>query len=391
MEPNPLPVVLALTLACTGGMFLLIARQINGRAGMSTFAIGLALFGLVFAVPDSVYATAGLLVRVALDSLAVAAVLLVLRGLQRFMHRRTLSGRQLIAAVGGYAVVVVLAWWLGTGRHAADVLQDLTLGVLFLWLASTAAREARRDNPELRKPLIVMAVVLAALALISLARGVDVLTSGAQPGPAGAAEAWIEAFVMLSVLLLGPNLLWMHSVQLGRQLGELATRDPLTLLLNENGLDDVLQRHFARRHREPVTLMHVDVDHFKRVNDLHGEDAGDDVLRMIALALESTLRAGDFVARVGGEEFVVCCISDEPAKAAILGERLRAAVQAIQTGLTAPEGRLRVSVSVGISQSFGDLDHWRQAWAEAETALGAAKEAGGNCVVHPTSAPTAPM
>ena len=146
MEPNPLPVVLALTLACTGGMFLLIARQINGRAGMSTFAIGLALFGLVFAVPDSVYATAGLLVRVALDSLAVAAVLLVLRGLQRFMHRRTLSGRQLIAAVGGYAVVVVLAWWLGTGRHAADVLQDLTLGVLFLWLASTAAREARRET-----------------------------------------------------------------------------------------------------------------------------------------------------------------------------------------------------------------------------------------------------
>lgn len=191
---------------------------------------------------------------------------------------------------------------------------------------------------------------------------------------------------MLSALLLGPTLLWLHTVQLTRQIGELSTRDALTRLLNENGLDEVLRRHFARRQHEPVSLMHIDVDHFARVNALHGESSGDDVLRMIGLALESGLRADDFVARVGGEEFVVGCVSADVGQAAVLAERLRAAVAAVQTGLSEGGGHLRCTVSIGLSRPFGDIDQWRNAWREAEVSLQAAKDAGCNCVVHPTAA-----
>jgi diguanylate cyclase (GGDEF)-like protein len=234
-------------------------------------------------------------------------------------------------------------------------------------------------------PLMLLSTVLGVLALLSLGQAVHRLTARPVETPS-TLDSFYEAVLMLSALLLGPSLLWMHTVQLTRQLNELATRDPLTKLLNENGLDEVLRRHFARRHHEPVALMHVDVDHFARVNQLHGEAAGDDVLRLIGLSLESALRADDFVARVGGEEFVVGCVSADVTKAAVLAERLRSGVAAVQTGLTENGSHLRCTVSIGISRPFDDIDRWRNAWTEAEVSLQAAKDAGCNCVVHPTAA-----
>lgn len=384
MDSSTVAVVLALTLACTGGMFLLISHQITGRSGMATFALGLALFGLVFAVPASVDEGASLPLAVLIDTVAVAAVLLLRRGLQRFMQRHELSLRALAGLLLAFALVSALAR-LMWGMGARGLVVDLTLGLLFAWLAFGTARDAHRDNPLLRLPLGLLATVLALLALLSLGQAVLQLGSG-MAQPAGGSSHIYEAVLMLSALLLGPTLLWLHTVQLTRQLGELSTRDPLTRLLNENGLDDVLRRHFARRQHEPVSLMHIDVDQFGRVNALHGESAGDDVLRMIGLALESGLRADDFVARVGGEEFVVGCVSADVGKAAVLAERLRSAVAAVQTGLMEGGGHLRCTVSIGMSRPFSDMDQWRSAWAEAEVSLQAAKDAGCNCVVHPTAA-----
>ena len=384
MESGNLALVLALTLACTGVMFLVIAKQVKGRSGMATFALGLVLFGVVFAVPTQVDLNAGLVVGVLLDSLAVAAVLLLRRGLQRFMQRHELNW----TSVGLLLLVFVVAAAgvrLLFGADARPVFLLVVLGVQFGWLSWSAARDAFRDNPLLRTPLAVLSGVLAVLALLSLGQAAFQLQAGA--ASAGSqAEAIYDAILMLSALLLGPTLLWMHTEQLTQQLVELSTRDPLTRLLNENGLDEVLKRHFSRREHDPVTLMHVDVDQFARVNKLHGEAAGDDVLRMIGLALETSLRSDDFVARVGGEEFVVGCVNNEVDKAAILAERLRAAVAGIQTGLNDKNGHLRCTVSVGLSRPFNSLEQWRAAWHEAEISLQAAKDAGCNCVVHPTVA-----
>jgi diguanylate cyclase (GGDEF)-like protein len=384
MESSTVAVVLALTLACTGGMFLVIAKQIQGRSGMATFALGLSLFGLVFAVPMQVDRSAGVLLGALIDATAVAAVLLLRRGQQRFMHRDELSWRVLGLVVLAFAAVAVGARAV-FGDLARPIVLQLTLAALFGWLAATAARDAHRDTPLLRMPLLLLSVVLAVLALLSLGNTVHDLMAGSVQA-AAVTDPFYDAVLMLAALLLGPTLLWMHTLQLTRQLSELATRDPLTRLLNENGLDEVLRRHFSRRQHEPVALMHVDVDQFGRINRLHGEAAGDDVLRLIGLALESTLRADDFVARVGGDEFVVGCVSADVGKAAILGERLRAAVAAVQTGLGEGGGHLRCTVSVGISRPFNDIEHWRAAWSEAEVSLQAAKDAGCNCVVHPTAA-----
>ena len=384
MESATLAIVLALTLACTGGMFLVIAQQVGGRSGMATFAVGLALFGLVFAVPEPVDRQASLPLGVLIDTVAVAALLLLRRGLQRFMHRPQSSWSVYAAGVAAFAVFAVVMR-LALGTAARPLTLDIALVGVFGWLAFTTGRDIQRDNPLLRLPLTLLTVVLLALALLGAAEAVHSLNKDAAPVSAGAGALY-DVVLMLSALLLGPTLLWMHTVQLTRQLSELSTRDALTRLLNENGLDEALRRHFARRQHEPMALMHVDVDQFERVNKLHGEVAGDDVLRMIGLALETSLRADDFVARVGGEEFVVGCASGDVGRAAILAERLRAAVAAIPTGLTENGGHLRCTVSIGLSRPFSDIDQWRTAWDEAALSLQAAKDAGCNCVVHPTSA-----
>ncbi len=384
MESSHLAIVLALTLACTGVMFLIIAKQVRGRSGMATFALGLALFGVVFAVPTQLDEQASLPLGVLLDATAVAAVLLLRRGLQRFMYRPEAPWSRWFGGLLAFAAIAAgLRVWLGDAARPLTL--DLTLTVLFGWLAWGTGRDANRDNPLLRLPLSLLTAVLAVLGLLSLGQALQLLSTGSSLQLPGS-DAIYEVVLMLSALLLGPTLLWMHTVQLTRQLSDLATRDQLTRLLNENGLDEVLRRHFARRQHEPVALMHIDVDRFARVNGLHGEAAGDDVLRMIGLALESSLRGDDFVARVGGEEFVVGCVSADIGKAAVLAERLRAAVAAMQTGLREGTGHLRCTVSVGLSRPFTNIDQWRDAWAEAEVSLQAAKDAGSNCVVHPTVA-----
>ena len=108
-------------------------------------------------------------------------------------------------------------------------------------------------------------------------------------------------------------------VQLQRQAQELeaqttvARTDALTELFNRRALDDELNRRLAEWHRRHsvFTLVMVDVDHFKKFNDAHGHQAGDDVLRGVAATLKSTMREMDMVARFGGEEFALGAAGDK--------------------------------------------------------------------------------
>lgn len=388
MESGTLALVLALTLACTGVMFLLISKQIGVRTGMATFALGMALFGVSFAVPTHVDRNATLLQGVLIDIITVAGVMLLRRGLQGFMGRTEQSWPSFGAALVAFAALSA-GGRLALGEQGRQLALVLVLGLMFAWIAYGAGRDAHSHDPRLRMPLALLALVLAVLSVLSLGQAVHAWSGSA--GPAGApgttTERVFEVALMLSALLLGPTLLWLHSTQLSRQLGELATRDPLTRLLNEAGLEDVIQRHFLRGQHDPLVLILVDVDQFAAVNARHGHTAGDNVLRLVSLALESSLRAGDFVARVAGEEFVIGCVCRSVAQAAVMAERLRDAVAAIQTGLTQDGQPLRVTVSLGLSRPIDNLEQWREAWEEAELSLQAAKDAGRNCVVHPTVAP----
>jgi diguanylate cyclase (GGDEF)-like protein len=93
------------------------------------------------------------------------------------------------------------------------------------------------------------------------------------------------------------------------------------------------------------------------------------------------VRGSDFVARVGGEEFLVGCVGSDPAVSMGLAERLRAGVRELEVVSAEGNGSVGCTVSVGVSRRFGALAEWQQAWREADHALYAAKSAGRDCVV----------
>ncbi|MEM9195162.1 MAG: GGDEF domain-containing protein [Myxococcota bacterium] len=162
--------------------------------------------------------------------------------------------------------------------------------------------------------------------------------------------------------------------------------DPLTRVYNRRYLDGRLEEELAysQRHGTPLSLILLDVDHFKQINDTLGHPAGDAVLRVMGGAVSRMIRTEDVVARYGGEEFAVVARGIDAENAAILAERIRKLVE----GLSIPwEGRsIRITISLGVAtcdrrQAYSTTGTLVQA---ADQALYRAKESGRNrlCRAH---------
>lgn len=163
------------------------------------------------------------------------------------------------------------------------------------------------------------------------------------------------------------------------QLSQLSITDGLTKLHNHRFFQDHLTREIKRVQRsgDPLSILLVDIDDFKRLNDRLGHAAGDELLTRIARIMDESMRASDLLARYGGEEFVVLASNTDLAGAATLGEKVREAV-AEKSFLLDETMRLeKVTVSVGVAQYKGDRKAFFQA---ADRALYRAKAQGKNCV-----------
>lgn len=140
----------------------------------------------------------------------------------------------------------------------------------------------------------------------------------------------------------------------------------------------------ARRHHRPFAVLMIDVDHFKKINDLHGHAVGDDALRAMADICKETLRDGDLIARMGGEEFAAILTETDLANARVVAERLRQAVAELT--VATPEGiSLSCTVSVGVATPTDADDTLNDVVARADRALYAAKAAGRNLVMSQDS------
>ncbi len=148
--------------------------------------------------------------------------------------------------------------------------------------------------------------------------------------------------------------LFLHKHADGEKIRFLANHDALTGLLNHWSFQNIFEREFERhrRHDRNLSLLFVDIDHFKRINDEYGHQAGDRVLREIARILTANLRKIDYVFRYGGDEFVVLMTETDSQRASMLAHRIRGAVKR-EAGGIAPS-RLPVSISIGIADC-GDL------------------------------------
>jgi diguanylate cyclase (GGDEF)-like protein len=167
---------------------------------------------------------------------------------------------------------------------------------------------------------------------------------------------------------------------LNRRLRSAALTDPLTGLPNRRSICDRLAEEWKSSSvsNAPLTAMMVDIDAFKRVNDLHGHEVGDLVLKAVAEVLRSNARQGEDVARLGGEEFLVLCPNTGAAQAAIGAERLREAVEAHVVRSGGFQGH--VTVSLGVAERTADTQHIDELLRAADDAVYAAKSAGRNQV-----------
>ncbi|MGA2074849.1 MAG: diguanylate cyclase [Terriglobia bacterium] len=170
-------------------------------------------------------------------------------------------------------------------------------------------------------------------------------------------------------------------IQAREELRELAMHDPLTHLLNRRAIMDILMAELSRAAREqkPLTVMMVDIDHFKSVNDKFGHPAGDSVLSEVSRRLRGSTRGYDNVGRFGGEEFLVVAPGCDAASGLAQAERLRAVVSS--QPITVKDISINATVSVGVATSHElTAQHMETLLSAADKALYRAKENGRNRV-----------
>lgn len=168
--------------------------------------------------------------------------------------------------------------------------------------------------------------------------------------------------------------------RLYEQAERLATTDGLTGLLNRRTFSAQIQGRLreAQRYSRPLSLLLLDIDHFKKVNDTHGHPAGDAVLRGVASVAQKQARETDIVARYGGEEMALILPETDARGAHAIAERLRKAVGA--AGYPTERGNLHVTVSVGVATWPGSGEAAEALLEAADRALYRAKQAGRNRV-----------
>jgi diguanylate cyclase (GGDEF)-like protein len=238
------------------------------------------------------------------------------------------------------------------------------------WLVLPAAMTAARFRPQ----VVLVGIALTVLLILVATFGVHPQASIADPVPVIATLALLAGMV---------SIVWaLQAAELHHR--DEAIIDPLTGLLNRNALAPRFLElsHQARLSHQPVCLLLCDVDSFKAINDRHGHDRGDAVLRDVAYELRKRLRSFELVYRLGGEEFLIVLPGVSESEGLEVAERLRAGIeQARPTGIA-------ITISLGLSVGSGDAVIYESLFKSADGALYEAKRAGRNRVV--TAAPALP-
>ena len=231
------------------------------------------------------------------------------------------------------------------------------------WLVFPAAMLAARFRPQ----VVVASLAVSVSVILAVTLGVDPRWTLANPVP---------VFAALTLLVVVVSIVWaLQAAELFHR-GE-AILDQLTGLLNRNSLlprfDELTQQ--ARLTHSPISLVLCDLDHFKEINDTHGHDVGDAVLRDVAYELRKGLRSFELIYRLGGEEFLIVMPGITIDGSEEIAERLRSSLEKARLG------GVDVTISAGVSAGSGDDVDYDTLFRAADAALYEAKRAGRNRVV----------
>lgn len=290
----------------------------------------------------------------------------------RFVQRRPLHAGETVA-VPIAAGVPLLVWALGGDWDAQSVVLNCVELVVLLWML-WHLRFLREDPYRLPARMMMLGCGLLAVLYGSVVPGWSFSEFGFD-------EIWVS--VDLSIwFMLNFCMLMLSSFRAAESLKLSAMFDPLTSALNRRGLHGELGT-WLERNDHGLTVIAIDLDHFKTINDRHGHDTGDRVLQRFSETVRGCLRSDQLFARMGGEEFAVVTAGTDREAARQLAERLRN--QMMRLEISPAEGRpFRVTISLGIAVGEGEGEPFVELMRRADDALYLAKRKGRNRVeVHP--------
>ena len=359
-------VVMALTLR---------SLPIDSRRSVVAWVAGLTIITLYWALFHVVEGNRTSPLTAALNTLLVAALMTQWHAVRVFAGRASALWPKLTVL----ALVFAANLFLGPGEEAFPARIALITGLAAVMLTGVALTLRRRvtvHGGEARRLLQAIAILGVALIPIRLA---VLLLAPASPMEDAAHFAGLT-YIAVYPTLASFAFMMMHADRVHADLQRLATTDSLTGALNRRALEQLATRALseARRHRRPASVLMVDADHFKLVNDTYGHEAGDAVLRQLLERIQQTLRLEDAVGRIGGEEFVVLLPGTPLNEAIQVAERIRLLVSG-QNFLHAAD-EIPLTISVGVAERGPGEASFERLLRRADDAMYAAKSAGRNVV-----------
>ncbi len=366
-------------LLCFAVMFLLISKRLQGKKmGMDFFAMGNLLLGLAYVLQLVEGGPAWSMMSVVNHTLTLAAPITYGLGVMRFFGFPAPLWRPLAAFVLAYSTAQALIQW-SLGPVARYAMLSGMSALLFLVMTLAALYGVRTFAKHLYREMAFFALLISGICILNAIKFIRLLQGGLEVLHMDSSFQMVFYIYMSSLAtVVPPFMIWLVFRRLTDDLSQMAARDHMTQLLNRRGLSEALEQHFNLHNAAPAYLLLLDVDHFKRINDTYGHQAGDTVLRHVADVLRTTVRRGDLTGRIGGEEFVAVCLDSDDVGVVQLAERLRAAVEDQAIHVSGHDEPLHCTVTIGVSPRFASGHALEKAMRAADAALYQGKAAGRN-------------
>ncbi|QDO99142.1 GGDEF domain-containing protein [Ferrovibrio terrae] len=370
--------VTVLVVCLQGGILTalwLIHRDMRGIGFWAVGALVVALGVLgAFLRSDSLPSAALAAANIAI----VTGLTITWWGVDAFFGRRPGYGLGLaILAITATGVV----YFIVTENSRARII--FLLGIFVLMAGLRLYSLLREVTPGTRFSQFLTSMALGAQAIYYLVLATTVFSLPPVEKPLAQVPffGWLFLIPMLLSIVVVFGIVLLVNQTIATRLKESARRDALTEALTRRAMEEMAEHELARsrRHDLPLSLLLLDIDHFKLVNDQYGHAAGDAALRQFASAVRGCLRREDVFGRLGGEEFCALLPSTAVGGAAQLAERIRQSVANL--AVEAGGNRLSLKVSIGVASLGDHAGSWDELVNQADRAMYAAKRAGRNRVI----------